>query len=154
MKMKIKVGIVLTIVLVLCLVGYIISTQTQINADLTKEPEKDSVQVSPEEAGMAEEIDLAGADVPGSSEDKIVDQADHKDSTGEEDELLTASGTFNGRIDNNFIEIELKDGTVRSFQLSEDLRTSFDDYGFDIGDSLRFSYREREGQNPLIERIE
>ena len=55
--MKIKVGIVLTIVLVLCLVGYIISTQTQINADLTKEPEKDSVQVSPEEAGMAEEID-------------------------------------------------------------------------------------------------
>ena len=103
---------------------------------------------------MAEETDLAGADVPGSSEDKIVDQADHKDSTGEEDELLTASGTFNGRIDNNFIEIELKDGTVRSFQLSEDLRKSFDDYGFDIGDSLRFSYREREGQNPLIERIE
>ena len=38
--MKIKVGIVLTIVLVLCLVGYIISTQTQINADLTKEPER------------------------------------------------------------------------------------------------------------------
>ena len=68
---------------------------------------------------------------------KIVDQADHKDSTGEEDELLTASGTFNGRIDNNFIGCELKDGTVQKLQLSEDLGKALL-IMVSIGDSLRF----------------
>lgn len=69
-------------------------------------------------------------------------------------DILTGTGKYVGQIDSNFIEIEVDGVTTRSFQLSDPIKESFDDYKLKTGDSVAFRYREVEGQNPVIEKIE
>ena len=152
--MRIKTGIAVAIIMVLGLglLGYSIFTQTQVKAYLDEGPGKSSAN-SPGGAGTAEDANESDISVSDAGENEEPSRADASDAQ-EEDGIITASATFNGRIDTNFIELEMEDGTIRSFQLSGAQRESFDDYGFEPEDRVRISYREREEQNPLIERIE
>ena len=152
MGIKKVIAVACILVLGLGLAGYFVFSQTRIRTDLARKPENDSISM-PNEAGTAHDeslsdtgaSDTGGISVPG--QDGV-----RKDEA--KDMPVTAEGIFNGRIDSNFIEVELEDGAIRSFQLNDDLRESFDDYGFEPGDRIRLSYREREGQNPLLEKIE
>lgn len=85
------------------------------------------------------------------------DQAQEKSGETEqqpEPTLLEGAGRYEGQADSNFIEVTLVDdsGTEsqRVFQLNDALKETFDGLKLQTGDSVRFTYEEREGQNPLL----
>lgn len=151
--MKRMTGIVAAVILVigLVLVGYYVITQTQVRTNLVKEPGNEPAG-TPGEAGTAGGAYQPGTSVPGAGEDKATGNAGA--GAPEKDGTVSARGIYNGRSDMNFIEIEMEDGSYRVFQLSDELIESLDEYGLEPGDMVRLNFREREGQNPLLERIE
>lgn len=70
-------------------------------------------------------------------------------------ELQSASGSYNGQVDNNFIEIKV-DGVTENdgaqvFMLSEELKGSFESLNLQSGDQVSFTYFANEnGQNLLV----
>ena len=67
-----------------------------------------------------------------------------------ESDLKEGLGKYSGQADSNFIEIELDDKTSSVFQLSAELKEKFEELNLEIGDSIRFKYKERQDQNPEI----
>lgn len=73
--------------------------------------------------------------------------------------LSTDSGTYTGRIDNLSIEIAIsgvpEEKAYRAFELSDELRESFDSYGFESGDQVLFEYEPGvDGKRGVIMKIE
>jgi len=66
------------------------------------------------------------------------------------------SGTYTGRADMNFIEIRISgvqpdEKAYRVFRLNEELRETFDEYGIEEGDQVKFSYYDDEnGQGVIV----
>ncbi|KUG03510.1 hypothetical protein ASZ90_019072 [hydrocarbon metagenome] len=74
------------------------------------------------------------------------------------DELITDTGTFTGRIDDQSIEIHIsgvpEDIGYRAFELSEELRQDFDSFGFETGEQVIFKYQAgSEGRRGVIKEI-
>lgn len=73
-------------------------------------------------------------------------------------ETHTDSGIYAGQIDSNFIEIKIsgvpEEKAIRAFQLSEEVKNRFDEYGLETGDEIRFTYIPQEGKNDMIMSIE
>ncbi len=68
----------------------------------------------------------------------------------------TEQGTFLGQIDNNSIEIEVKEGTEKmpkAFRLSEEIKEKFADYNLNSGDKVSFSYTTPQEGQPLLTKI-
>jgi len=70
----------------------------------------------------------------------------------------TDTGVFQGRIDNNFIEIAVsdvqKEETIKVFMLSDEVRQEFDSMELDIGEVVKFQYYKNENEQNVIVKIE
>lgn len=152
--MKARIAFILLIVLVLCLVAYLVSTGTQIRADLVKTRDEGAAPVLPEDGPEKAEDYRAGTNAAGVYDGRANGGKAESPGAAQGDDRRIGTGRYRGRMDVNFIELELEDDGLRSFQLSEALRENFDALGLKTGDMVRIHYREREGQNPIIEKIE
>lgn len=79
--------------------------------------------------------------------------------SGEHTKLSTDSGTYTGRIDDLSIEIAVsgvpEEKAYRAFELSDELRESFDSYGFESGEQVLFEYEPGvDGKRGVIMKIE
>ena len=105
-------------------------------------------------ASSPEDEDKAPVNIstPAQSPDETQPEKDGK--TPEQDhpewDLKEGSGKYSGQADSNFIEIELDDKASSVFQLSAELKEKFAELNLEIGDSIRFKYKERQDQNPEI----
>lgn len=67
------------------------------------------------------------------------------------------SGSYQGQIDSNSIEIKIsgvpENIAYRAFQLSEAVKEGFDKLDLQPGDQVRFTYTEEEGKQPIISEI-
>ncbi len=66
------------------------------------------------------------------------------------------SGRYSGRIDSNSIEVKIsgvpEEMAARAFQLSDEVKNSFESYGLETGDEIIFSYiTNQHGQNIIVE---
>jgi major membrane immunogen (membrane-anchored lipoprotein) len=79
-----------------------------------------------------------------------------KTESGEPDDTYkTDTGTFQGQIDNNFIEIAIsgvpKEKAIKVFMLSDDIKKEFDGMELSIGAIIKFQYFNNEsGQNVIV----
>ncbi len=72
--------------------------------------------------------------------------------------VKTDSGTYNGRIDSNFIEVKIsgvpEENAIRSFMLNEKVKNEFDSYNLKSGDVIKFNYQLNSYNQGVIEKIE
>lgn len=76
----------------------------------------------------------------------------------EAEENNTVVGAYTGQIDNNSIEINISgladEDAYRAFALSEEVKVTFRKMEINPNEIVKISYEEREGQQPLILKIE
>lgn len=73
-------------------------------------------------------------------------------------EMLTDSGTYQGQVDSNFIEIAIsgvpEENGAKVFMLSDVLKDRFEDLGLDGGEAIRFQYYIDDNEQNVVEEIE
>jgi len=73
-------------------------------------------------------------------------------------EMLTDSGAYQGRADNNFIEISIsgvpEEHETKMFMLSDELKDEFEDLNLEVGAIVRFQYYVGDSGQDVIEEIE
>ncbi len=109
----------------------------------------DAGQEQQDNSGPTQNVDDQNAQTP--DENNQEEQPADVDGT----ELQSAGGSYNGQVDNNFIEIKV-DGVTENdgaqvFMLSEELKSSFESLDLQSGDQVAFTYLVNEsGQNLLV----
>lgn len=85
------------------------------------------------------------------------------DSTPKEGESspgeLTDSGSYVGQVDSNSIEIKLSgvpddNNAYKVFELSEELKSTFENLSLETNEQVRFNYHEQENGQPVLTSIE
>lgn len=136
MNFKVKAGATVATILAVCVAGYLIGSLTEIRTDLVETREN-------------------GTGIPGEAKElRLEEYLETDERAGGMDAVLTATVIYNGKIGGGLIEAEMDDGVVRTFRLGSGVMEIFDGYGFRPGNVFRIIYREVEGQNPVILRIE
>lgn len=78
--------------------------------------------------------------------------------SGPEVTFKTDTGTYQGQIDNNFIEIAIsgvsKEKAIKVFMLSDDVKKEFDDMELSIDEVVKFQYFTNENEQSIIVKIE
>ncbi len=78
--------------------------------------------------------------------------------TEDKDKVQTGTGTgiYQGQIDNNSVEIEVREGAEKiptAFQLSGEVKEKFAEYDLKTGDNVSFSYETPEVGQPILTEI-
>lgn len=91
--------------------------------------------------------------VPTPSENQNVENTQN---TEDKDKIQTGTGIYQGQIDNNSVEIEVREGAEKiptAFQLSGEVKEKFAEYDLKTGDNVSFSYETPEVGQPILTEI-
>lgn len=117
------------------------------NEETSSEQGTQSVVVQP-----TQEPDQASPSLDETSSDKTESKSEP------EGTFKTDTGTYQGQIDSNFIEIAIsgvsKENAIKVFMLSDDIKKEFDGMELSVGEDIKFQYFVNESEQNVIVKIE